>query len=274
MSAVIVVSDESFSQFAVYGSTDPNFTVGPDTLLGNAGSTLNVVHNGLKPKQAWYYRVMAIPPAGSTGPVSAVASATPVGSLPTDFDGDRKEDVATFLRGDSGDLFVARSAGDKFLDDDRKWHEYFAPGAEYPLSARTAIAAANAANSAARVASNAAAKAAAAATMAGQAVSRAYHAAAAAATDRNNADAARAAAQEARAVASNARLAAEAANAAGIAVGAAGDAARSASSAASAASAASGHANVSAAEAAPVRKSPRSTPPRRLRHRPRMCSSI
>ena len=48
-----------------------------------------------------------------------------------DFDGDGKDDVATFLRANDGDVFVAVSDGDSFVPDPGAglWHEdlcYFA----------------------------------------------------------------------------------------------------------------------------------------------------
>jgi hypothetical protein len=49
-----------------------------------------------------------------------------------DFDGDGRDDIATFTRGDAGDVFVALSNGSAFVGTTVKWHDLFALGAEQP----------------------------------------------------------------------------------------------------------------------------------------------
>lgn len=49
-----------------------------------------------------------------------------------DFNGDGKDDIATFTRGTAGDVFVALSDGTKFVGNSIKWHEYFAANDEMP----------------------------------------------------------------------------------------------------------------------------------------------
>ncbi|WP_063798867.1 DUF2961 domain-containing protein [Nocardia sp. NRRL S-836] len=49
-----------------------------------------------------------------------------------DFNGDGKDDIATFTRGDSADVYVALSNGRRFVQDGWKWHDHFAVGAERP----------------------------------------------------------------------------------------------------------------------------------------------
>ncbi|GLW35848.1 hypothetical protein Areg01_87830 [Actinoplanes regularis] len=49
-----------------------------------------------------------------------------------DFTGDGRTDLATFTRGSTADVFVARSTGSKFLGTGWKWHDYFAVGSEIP----------------------------------------------------------------------------------------------------------------------------------------------
>ncbi|MEV4083216.1 DUF2961 domain-containing protein [Nonomuraea fuscirosea] len=53
--------------------------------------------------------------------------------LTGDFDGDGRDDIATFTRGDAGDVWVALSTGSGFAGS-RKWHDHFALGAEIPLT--------------------------------------------------------------------------------------------------------------------------------------------
>ncbi|MGW3350293.1 DUF2961 domain-containing protein [Nonomuraea rubra] len=49
-----------------------------------------------------------------------------------DFDGDGKDDIVTFTRGDAGDVFVALSSGSVFRQDAWRWHDHFALGTETP----------------------------------------------------------------------------------------------------------------------------------------------
>lgn len=50
-----------------------------------------------------------------------------------DFNGDRKDDIATFPRGDTGDVYVALSTGREFSGSGWKWHDTFCYGGEIPL---------------------------------------------------------------------------------------------------------------------------------------------
>jgi RHS repeat-associated protein len=52
----------------------------------------------------------------------------------TDFNGDGKDDVITFTRGDGADVFVATSDGTKFVGDSAKWHDDFASQSQIPLT--------------------------------------------------------------------------------------------------------------------------------------------
>ncbi|MFD3762575.1 DUF2961 domain-containing protein [Streptomyces sp. NPDC058622] len=49
-----------------------------------------------------------------------------------DFDGDGKDDIATFTRGDNADVFVSLSSGSIFRQDGWRWHDFFAVGNEIP----------------------------------------------------------------------------------------------------------------------------------------------
>jgi len=50
-----------------------------------------------------------------------------------DFNGDGKDDIVTFSRGDSGDVYVALSTGSSFSGTGIKWHDWFCFGNEIPL---------------------------------------------------------------------------------------------------------------------------------------------
>ncbi|MFG1609483.1 FG-GAP repeat domain-containing protein [Actinoplanes sp. NPDC049265] len=49
-----------------------------------------------------------------------------------DFNGDGRDDIATFTRGASADVYVALSTGSSFSGTGWKWHNYFAAGTELP----------------------------------------------------------------------------------------------------------------------------------------------
>ena len=49
-----------------------------------------------------------------------------------DFNGDGKDDIAVFNRGNQGDVFVALSNGEKFEGIGVKWHDWFCMGDEIP----------------------------------------------------------------------------------------------------------------------------------------------
>ncbi len=49
-----------------------------------------------------------------------------------DVDGDGRDDIVTFTRGTTGDVFVSLSDGTRFVEDGWKWHELFAVGNEIP----------------------------------------------------------------------------------------------------------------------------------------------
>jgi len=59
----------------------------------------------------------------------AVGAETP---LVGDFNGDGKDDIATFTRGAAADVYVALSTGSSFSGTGWKWHDFFAVGAETP----------------------------------------------------------------------------------------------------------------------------------------------
>jgi hypothetical protein len=50
-----------------------------------------------------------------------------------DFNGDGKDDVATFTRGSAADVYVALSTGSVFSGTGQKWHDMFALGSELPF---------------------------------------------------------------------------------------------------------------------------------------------
>jgi hypothetical protein len=61
-------------------------------------------------------------------------ASTMFGGSPTDFNGDGRDDIVTFAQGTSGDVYVALSTGAAFVGTSAKWHEFFAPAGETPLT--------------------------------------------------------------------------------------------------------------------------------------------
>jgi hypothetical protein len=53
---------------------------------------------------------------------------------PADFDGDGRDDIVTFTQGTLADVYVALSNGSGFTGTSVKWHDFFAPGGETPLT--------------------------------------------------------------------------------------------------------------------------------------------
>ncbi|SFD91888.1 FG-GAP repeat-containing protein [Actinopolyspora alba] len=50
-----------------------------------------------------------------------------------DFNGDGRDDIVTFRRGDDGRVFVSLSTGEKFIDNDAIWNEQFCEGDRNPV---------------------------------------------------------------------------------------------------------------------------------------------
>ncbi|MGW4060855.1 DNRLRE domain-containing protein [Amycolatopsis sp. NPDC004747] len=63
-----------------------------------------------------------------------VADAPRHKKVKSDFNGDGKDDVVTFTRGDTADVYVSLSDGTKFVQDGVRWHEQFAAQNEIPLT--------------------------------------------------------------------------------------------------------------------------------------------
>src|SRR5689334_10703642 len=69
-------------------------------------------------------------------PAGAASAAPPAGGgfsgVAGDFNGDGRDDIATFTRGAAADVYVALSNGSSFVGTGVKWHNYFAVGTELP----------------------------------------------------------------------------------------------------------------------------------------------
>ncbi|SFQ66330.1 Repeat domain-containing protein, partial [Amycolatopsis arida] len=59
---------------------------------------------------------------------------TPFTGSSADFNGDGRDDVVTFTQNNLADVYVALSSGTEFVGREQKWHDYFAPAGETPLT--------------------------------------------------------------------------------------------------------------------------------------------
>ncbi|TWP54145.1 DUF2961 domain-containing protein [Lentzea tibetensis] len=106
---------------------------GAETLVGTT-RVPQFRDGALKPGETWSYRVAAVDASGNEGARSAVVSGKVRGSNVSDVDGDGRDDVLTFTRGDAADVYAATSTGSGFTGNGVKWHDHFAVGAEIPMS--------------------------------------------------------------------------------------------------------------------------------------------
>jgi hypothetical protein len=119
--------------YRVYGSTTTPVPVDAAHLVGTTQTT-TLTQTSVPSKQTRYYQVVAATADGRTTPSSNVASVTTGARSLTDFTGDGKGDIATFVRGTDGHVYVAASDGTKFVGNSVSWHDRFSIGAEIPLS--------------------------------------------------------------------------------------------------------------------------------------------
>ncbi|CAL9660494.1 DUF2961 domain-containing protein [Streptomyces sp. enrichment culture] len=125
--------DTGVREYRVYGATSSPVPVGAETLLGTARVPA-FTHRVRKAGQTWYYRVVAVDFAGRTGDVGGTASGRAATPTRSDIDGDGRDDIVTFTRGDTADVYAATSTGSRFSGDGVRWHEHFAAGTEIPLT--------------------------------------------------------------------------------------------------------------------------------------------
>ncbi|OXM60441.1 trypsin-like serine protease, partial [Amycolatopsis vastitatis] len=121
----LAASDDA--TYSIYASSAGPATNSATQLIGTTKAT-TFLHSATA-RKTWSYLVVA-----STGAASPQFTATTGARSPTDFTGDGKGDIATFVRGTDGDVYVAASDGSKFVGNSVLWHDRFSIGAEIPLS--------------------------------------------------------------------------------------------------------------------------------------------
>jgi hypothetical protein len=121
------------AHYSIYGATTPNVPLDAGHLLGDT-YTSSYVKGSLTPHQTWYFRVTASTLSGGTVQPAAVTSATTPVPTTTDFNGDGKDDIATFTQGTTDDVYAATSDGTKFNGTSQKWDDFFSLNGEIPLT--------------------------------------------------------------------------------------------------------------------------------------------
>jgi hypothetical protein len=124
---------QASASYRVYGSTSPEVPLERAKLLETT-SQPTFTHEALPARQTWHYRVVPVNSKGQDRQPSTTVSATTRVPTGTDFNGDSKDDIATFTRGDRADVFVSLSDGKQFVQPSGTWHDYFAAGQEIPLA--------------------------------------------------------------------------------------------------------------------------------------------
>ncbi|WP_290061033.1 FG-GAP-like repeat-containing protein [Amycolatopsis solani] len=121
----LAASDDA--TYSIYANSAGPATTSATQLIGTTKAA-TFLHSATS-RKTWSYLVVA-----SNGAASPQFTATTGARSLTDFTGDGKADVATFIRGTAGDVYVANSEGTKFNGTSKLWQDYFGTGAEIPLS--------------------------------------------------------------------------------------------------------------------------------------------
>ncbi|GAA1608354.1 hypothetical protein GCM10009804_75190 [Kribbella hippodromi] len=119
------------TSYRIYSATTADVPITPANLVGTTPVPA-YLHKALRGGQQRYYRVVAVDAAGNASTPTAVLATAAKRSTVSDVDGDGKDDVVTFTRGDQADVYVAKSTGQRFDGDGQLWHPSFALGNEIP----------------------------------------------------------------------------------------------------------------------------------------------
>ena len=115
------VQTRQFSSFGRDGSNDDGFSGQYSCLRQSNGCVIAEDRGPGEVASIWFTR--------DGGDVSATGQLTiELG----DFNGDGRDDIATFTRGTAADVFVALSTGTRFFGTGVNWNDWFAAGSELP----------------------------------------------------------------------------------------------------------------------------------------------
>ncbi|WP_170301424.1 FG-GAP-like repeat-containing protein [Saccharopolyspora hirsuta] len=117
------------TRYRVYGSQDPNVAIEARNLLGETSDN-HFTHTSLPAGQTWHYRVSVLDADGNQVAVSTTVKATSPTATVTDFNGDGKDDIATFKGTTTS---VAVSDGEKF-GAAAQWSSNLAGNGAIPLT--------------------------------------------------------------------------------------------------------------------------------------------
>ncbi|WP_427889766.1 DUF2961 domain-containing protein [Kribbella sp. GL6] len=117
------------TSYRIYSSTSADV---PITAANLVGTSLVPAYLHKAVRGGRYYKVVAVDAAGNASTPTAALAAAPRPATVSDVNGDGKDDVVTFTRGDTADVYVSTSTGSRFDGDGQLWHPSFAPGNEIP----------------------------------------------------------------------------------------------------------------------------------------------
>lgn len=100
------------TDYRVYGARADTVALEPGNLLGETTDT-GFTHTNLPSGQTWSYRIVGLDDSGAQIAASAVATAVSPTNTTTDFNGDGRDDIATF-NGITSTIGVAASTGAAF----------------------------------------------------------------------------------------------------------------------------------------------------------------
>ncbi|MER7078497.1 FG-GAP-like repeat-containing protein [Saccharopolyspora kobensis] len=116
-------------KYRVYGSQDANVAIDARNLLGETSEN-RFTHTSLPAGQTWHYRVAVLDAEGTQVAVSNTVKATSRNATVTDFNGDGKDDIATFKGTTTS---VAVSDGEQF-GAASQWSSNLAGNSAIPLT--------------------------------------------------------------------------------------------------------------------------------------------
>lgn len=115
--------------YRVYGAQSATVLLDQEHLLGETDQP-RFIHTSLPADQTWYYRMLVLDADGNRLGLSATVSATSPTATVSDFTGDGRDDIATFIGPETA---VAPSEGDTF-GAAQQWSTDLADNGEVPMA--------------------------------------------------------------------------------------------------------------------------------------------
>ncbi|MEU4194759.1 DUF2961 domain-containing protein [Kribbella sp. NPDC026611] len=119
------------TSYRIYAGPSADVPITAANLLGSSAVPA-YLHKALRGGQQRFYKVVAVDAAGNVSQPSDAIQAAAKHATVSDVDGNGKDDVVTFTRGDQAGVYVAKSTGTRFDGDGQLWRPSFAFGNEIP----------------------------------------------------------------------------------------------------------------------------------------------